>query len=608
MTIDIPSTKRKIINLFASVDWEIWVLLAVPLGLLLVNREWIFTDPYLGFIDPWIYFGYFLDLPGYLHIFSDTYYATRLSWILPGFYLYQIFSPVVANYLLHLLAYYASTIPLYLLLKLTLSRRLGLTAAVLMGCYPPFLNAVGWDYPDGAGIAYFLLTMLMLTLAARLLKWKKYLCLSGFFYGALVYSNLYWLAFTPIPVIHFLFMNQRNRKHSIPLSAIFFILGILLVTIVLGIFNYTHNRNFLFFYPTIKYLMSIRFSQDASYYDSSYKWVWAPSFLHVIAAAAVISVSFVAVRITDWMLKRSGAKTIQGFQIEPKDDYVLMYQVYFLLCFVIMVLLELKGWPAFQYFYYASSIIPCMFIAVVACTRGIVEHLAFWKFIVLVVAAALLIPVIQFSFLFNFFTNPSLTPPLLIIAAFLLLGSFVLQILQRKQRIELGFLAILFSILAFTSFNVRIASHVFLASEIGSAQDGYVAVVNSVKAIRTRFTDGELRDIVRYGKRLFWYDSKARLGGLYTSITSSHLWLGLLINNEFPALHDMVLRQPVMKLLPDTKLILLADGDNVIERANKALKQINLHVQVFDQEHIQSGKVDFTMLFVKTVVNTPSLK
>ena len=48
-----------------------------------------------------------------------------------------------------------------------MGRRTALLAGILYGLYPFTLFASGWDYPDGAGMSYFLVGMACLTAAAR---------------------------------------------------------------------------------------------------------------------------------------------------------------------------------------------------------------------------------------------------------------------------------------------------------------------------------------------------------------------------------------------------------------------------------------------------------
>src|SRR5664279_5036842 len=79
---------------------------AIALLLLPVVVLWRHDDPLytpLWQADPWFYLGYFRDLVNFKRdSFPGFYYGSRLSWILPGFLAHWLFSPLVANAVLHL--------------------------------------------------------------------------------------------------------------------------------------------------------------------------------------------------------------------------------------------------------------------------------------------------------------------------------------------------------------------------------------------------------------------------------------------------------------------------------------------------------------------------
>jgi hypothetical protein len=72
--------------LASRVDFSLLVILALPWTLLATGANWVFDYVFRqSYIDPWVYFGYFLDLPAHLKAFQGTYYGSRLSWILLGY-------------------------------------------------------------------------------------------------------------------------------------------------------------------------------------------------------------------------------------------------------------------------------------------------------------------------------------------------------------------------------------------------------------------------------------------------------------------------------------------------------------------------------------------
>src|SRR2546423_750763 len=86
-------------------DAAVPVLLALPWLLLVADPRWVYGSLYR---DAWIYFGFFLDLPGHLRAYPDFYGCSRLSVTLPGWLAYRLLPPVTANLVLSLAVYYAA--------------------------------------------------------------------------------------------------------------------------------------------------------------------------------------------------------------------------------------------------------------------------------------------------------------------------------------------------------------------------------------------------------------------------------------------------------------------------------------------------------------------
>src|SRR5262249_18295787 len=148
-------------------DWPgaigLLTLIALPGLLLLVNPFWLASAL---FLDPYIYLGYYLDLPAHLRAFPDHYISTRLPAVLPGWVPHRLLPPLAANAVLPLGLYYLSVLSLYRALAPGAGRRAALLAGIVLGGSPFFLGAVGWDYADGHAIAYTLLALALLQAAA----------------------------------------------------------------------------------------------------------------------------------------------------------------------------------------------------------------------------------------------------------------------------------------------------------------------------------------------------------------------------------------------------------------------------------------------------------
>src|SRR5579871_3721471 len=134
------------------------VVLLLPLLVLWHHRDALFSP--LWYTDPWFYLGYFRNLVNFKReIFPGSYYGSRLAWILPGFLVHSVFSPLIANSILHLAVHSTATVSFFSILRRTIGARSALLATMAFSVQPWLWAATGWDYPDGAGIAYFLLAM-----------------------------------------------------------------------------------------------------------------------------------------------------------------------------------------------------------------------------------------------------------------------------------------------------------------------------------------------------------------------------------------------------------------------------------------------------------------
>src|ERR1035437_7455408 len=90
----------------AAVSWATTIryLAAVCLlpAIVLWHQDNILFTGY-GYIDPWLYFGYFRNLMEFKRsLLPGNTIGTYLSWILPGATVHKLFAPLAANCILHL--------------------------------------------------------------------------------------------------------------------------------------------------------------------------------------------------------------------------------------------------------------------------------------------------------------------------------------------------------------------------------------------------------------------------------------------------------------------------------------------------------------------------
>ena len=127
-------------------------VLLLPL-LVLWHRDNVLYSPPLC-TDPWFYLGYFKDLVDFKRdLFPSFHSGSRYSWILPGYLVHSLFSPVTANFILHLTVHSIAVLSLFSILRVTAGVRAAFLTAMVFSLHPWLWAATGWDYVDGPGIA-----------------------------------------------------------------------------------------------------------------------------------------------------------------------------------------------------------------------------------------------------------------------------------------------------------------------------------------------------------------------------------------------------------------------------------------------------------------------
>ncbi len=343
------------------------LLLAYPLLLLAISSNWIFTQA--GYVDPWVYFGYFRDL---FTLKNDTllaghYYGSRLSWLLPGFAAHRFLNPVHASLLLHLGVYYCALFSLYCTLRRTVGRRGALIAAILLGGYGFFLRAAGWDYVDGAGIAYCLLATACLTRAAQGVAPRRAYLAAGAAAAASVHANLVCLAFCPLFAAYWWILPragcaapphgaERKRLPTAVRALAWTLAGAAALTAALCVVNYAICGAWLFFLPSVRFAMSSALASNP-WADSTLDWLPRANWL-VLPAVVFAAVAATAL---------AGRKQRRGW------TYAGLFGALFAIECLLWTALELSGAPVLQLSYYASYLIPWLFLALGAALAPLLE-------------------------------------------------------------------------------------------------------------------------------------------------------------------------------------------------------------------------------------------
>jgi Dolichyl-phosphate-mannose-protein mannosyltransferase len=562
------------------IDFALLPVLALPLLLLKLDDTWLFaySASEQGFIDTWLYFGYFLDFTHHLRAFRSGYVAGRLPWVLPGVFAYHFFSPFVAARVLHLVFFWIALISLYLILKHTVGRRAGLLSALLMGCYSYFLWAIGWDYVDGATISYLLLTLCLLTYAAKAVRPQRWLMSSGAAFALAIYTHLFVISFVPAFALYYFFARREYGGEWPALSRRLLLRGFLAVTLLFVVLNVALRAAPLFFLVPALSRASRFVGTGNRWFDSSYGWLSSAFWLLLPGVAALGA--FLSVNLS------GRPRTWRGFSF--------FWQLHLAVCAFIMLLWQVSGQPVLQLpFVYTSLLIPAVFLALGAQAAAALERLGPRQFAALwmVAAAILILPFVvplNSQIVTAVELHRWLWPAGLGIAAVALLAGRI------RYLSALAVLLLCASVATLTATTgTRTWGRSGQPDDPRLEKQAFLAIVDSVRAIQQIDPSDHL---------YFWYDFRAPLGPLHRSVSSTFMWWHRLVSETFPSLEVLTgPPYPAYKpLQPHMRIAILTVDEEAFEKADGTLRKAGLTARLVSQSRISEGPIAWNMIVIET--------
>jgi hypothetical protein len=328
------------------------VVLAVPWVLLWINPNWPFQA--LGHMDPWYYFGHFINFPE-LQRLVPSYAGERLSWVLPGWILSRVFPPPYGAVALSVTAFSASLLAVYAIVRRLADAGSGLLTACLTGCLPAFIGANGWSYIDGGSIAYMLIAYACLVKSARASRPAPYLVFAGMAWAGLIYVYIAWVIFTPACVFFYLAGTRsthrsrtfRERLTSATRPVAWFGLGWSITTVGLSILHHwLFGWERLFFQHNV--MIAFRWvEQMESWSLGRYAWVPAAPWLVLPGLALVVAV---------------GVMTLRTRFPVPLDRAVVAVSLGCVYSILVMVVMTARGSFLLREDYFANILLPSIIL------------------------------------------------------------------------------------------------------------------------------------------------------------------------------------------------------------------------------------------------------
>ena len=545
-------------------------VLLLPAIVLWRQDNTLFTG--VGYLDPWFYLGFFRNLANFKgSAFPFTYYGSRLSWILPGALIHSLFSPLAANCILHLAVQSVATISFFMTLRIAAGARRAFLATMVFSINPWLWNATGWDYVDGVGIAYCLLTMALLTSAAVQPVKRWTLFAAGMALAALVYSNLFWVALAPLLPLYYIALAWMWRRtppiRSFLSLCLWFGAGCAMITVAFGGINRLLDGHFWFYAPSVLTGLSLM----------SQKYVWSESIWINHALAPWLWLSGIAgctgLVLLPYRLRRS---------LTGSNAAGLLFVAQWLLAIGFMGYMQARGSQAVGLSYYASYLLPFSFLAIGTSFWPAAEKISQARYVLICCVAAIVFGVVWYDYAAVILPTwqSGIRQIVLVGGCALVLG------LALRQR-TVGILLAIAGLAIFISL-----------ARFGMTQDPHAYRRQYEALMRAR----ERIETVRNGRYVrFWYDAHDPAIRDYDALSATYLWSSSLGGDRFPEPPREV------DVPPGTVFVVLSSQGRDSELARKTLSQCwepyGMRVAPVENDVIERGSYRYTMALLTAEVD-----
>ncbi len=543
-------------------------VLFLPLLVLWRHTDALFSP--LWYADPWFYLGHFRNLIDFKReLFPGSYYGSRLAWIVPGFLVHSVFPPLVANWILHLGVQWTATLSFFFTLRWTAGVRAAFLATMVFSVQPWLWAATGWDYPDGAGIAYFLLAMALLTRSALQPAGKGTLLLAGMALAGMAYTHIFLATFAPLAVLYYLGLvwmwHRESAGRLAGALALWTGAGIGLVTLGFCAINYLLDGKFWFYAPSVE--RALFMAKDFQFVRSIWQnhqlvpWLW-PAVAGCCAAVALLPSRLRAVA------SRSNAVGI-------------LLSVQLLLAVSYMIYLQKRGTTVLGHHPYVSYLLPFAFLVMSVSFWPAVETMSLRSYVPISCAAALIFAALWY--------NPAgfvalSSPTGQRITGVVCSCALGIALLLRNRKVGPLFAVAGFAALAAMAMG-QIAGVGW--SSLHSTSEEYARVMQTRQRIEDTRKDSPIR---------FWYDKQEPPFFEYLALNSTYLAEFNRISDSFPT----GCGEPI-----DTRslIVVTSQKDRAAELARSALNDcwqpFGIRARVESSEVIHRRNDSYTMSLLR---------
>ncbi len=463
---------------------HITLILSLPIILALINPNWMFNNEIQS--DDYFYLGHILDIQGYDEWYpaTVTYFGERISWTIPSAIIHNLLPAIIANFTTHLLVYWIGIFVIYGIIQRLINDRVALFIALLLGNYPPFMRAVGWDYVDGATIAYLSLCLFFVVQSGLSAHKNRYLALAGMCAMLTVTTQLFTITLMPA-ILVFYFINRKPATIRVFVDdAKWVIGGIFTMAGVLGVCYWYLTGNWFYFKNSLNFSQDFSGDKDPRIYME--RLVNMPSFWNILPFIIIFSALVALVRHHN----------------KRQDSHYLLLRntsLLFVACIMPFIVLLHYGYNFFVYTFYVSLLIPAIFILFASLIAPRFLHYTEkqYRFVIIL---AFIIPILPF---FLFSASPHPTMPIFIVSiSFLISLSVGLRVILPIWVItHHAIIILLFSVLGYVVGTSHYHSWMEYGIPLTYAYDRYKSqriyevTVGVAEAINRHFPEDKSRDV-----------------------------------------------------------------------------------------------------------------
>ncbi|MBZ5583536.1 MAG: hypothetical protein LAQ30_15275 [Acidobacteriia bacterium] len=500
-------------------------------------------------------------------LFPNLYYGSRLPWILPGYVVHQLFDVTTAKYILHFAFYYAAAFSLYFLLRRATGRKTALLGTIVFCTHSAFLRSIGWDYVDGAGITYCLVGLACVSRAIDAPRRGLWLMLAGMAGAAMVYTQLFLFAFVFFHLAFYSVMaGRRSPSRTIASAAkmlFWYGLGGAILTAALGAINYRLDGNFWFYGVSIRVARVLIVGPVLHSRLSTAPWIGIPIS---VAVACVI-----------YLIRAAYRKTLAWG--DQRSFFIFQY----LGACLVMVWLEWSTGALLKFDYYASYLLPFMFLALGCLLAPAANDWPVKAYWCVAVGSG-----VAFA------------------ASIRMAGGGVGDKLQSAG---VGWLIVIATI-GLVAVIVAPRKWLFIVPALSGLwiyQTAYVGLQEPAGPYREIFQRAQkatelVWPYMKRGPVEFWYDIKESRGLEFSLLNSVYLSAYSMLGSNFPDVDNRAGLQP-------GRVVAVLSGENgTVEKLDRALKPDALRAAVIAERKVDDGGSAFTVRMVELQENISGLR